>query len=399
MRLTFLLALFSIMAWSCNSKNLPMNTPETEDDFSASTFTEFLEKIEESDRQERQSMVDSFLDTLSATPIIEQSNCYFIYAGNSLSVQVAGDFNFWNPLGTDFDQVKGTNLWYRKEVFPMNARLDYKLVVGKDWILDPRNPVRIGGGFGPNSELAMPEYVQPWEIEVQDDVPKGSLTNERIASEFISKEYTVRVYTPPNYDPPQSYPTVYFQDGDEYLNLASSATIIDNLIARGSIEPVIGVFVVPNERNSEYAGDDRFKYRDFFCEELVPFIDQNYSTDTSRERRAVLGDSYGGNISAIIGFSRSDVFGNCGLHSGAFQEFSYDTNDIVTGSKRDIQVASIWGGYEGGLTTNMRSIRDHFVENDYNLVWKELPEGHSWGLWRATIDDMLVHFFPANQDN
>jgi enterochelin esterase family protein len=32
--------------------------------------------------------------------------------------------------------------------------------------------------------------------------------------------------------------------------------------------------------------------------------------------------------------------------------------------------------------------------NNYQLWWKELPEGHSWGLWRATLDDMLMFFFP-----
>ncbi|MEQ9229266.1 MAG: alpha/beta hydrolase-fold protein, partial [Cyclobacteriaceae bacterium] len=97
---------------------------------------------------------------------------------------------------------------------------------------------------------------------------------------------------------------------------------------------------------------------------------------------------------AIIAFTRPDVFGNCGLHSGAFQVDNYATNSIVTEEVKDIKVASIWGSYEGDLSVNMRKIRDHFVNNNYDLYWKELPEGHSWGLWRATLDDMLIHFFP-----
>lgn len=384
-----LLLALALTFTECNSKKDP--EPQIEQQIS---FSGFLEQLNSAEEESRQEMVDSFLDTLSSTPIIENMDCYFLYSGSASTVKVAGDFTFWNPSGRDFEKIDGTDLWYRKETFALNARLDYKLVIGSNWILDPRNPNRVSGGFGPNSELAMPEYVQPWEIVPNSSNPSGTISNESLTSTNTGKTYTIRVYTPPGYDETKEYPTVYFQDGDEYIQLASAPTVIDNLMANGDIEPVIAVFVVPTNRNIEYAGGDRFKYRDFFADELVPFIDTNYATSAIATDRAVLGDSYGGNISAIISFSRSDVFGNCGLHSGAFQESNFDTNNIVQEAVRDVKVASIWGTYEGGLTTNMQSIKDHFIENEYDLFWKELPEGHSWGLWRATIDDMLIHFFP-----
>lgn len=31
------------------------------------------------------------------------------------------------------------------------------------------------------------------------------------------------------------------------------------------------------------------------------------------------------------------------------------------------------------------------------LHYAELPEGHSWGQWRSLEDDMLVHFFGAEE--
>ncbi len=378
---------------SCVSKNPEVPSPDQE--IQANNFSELLVELEELQVGDRQAVVDAFLDTLSNAPILERSNCYFIYSGSATSVKVAGDFNFWNP-GGDFENLEGTDLWYQKHKFPLNARLDYKLVVnGQNWMLDPLNANRISGGFGPNSEVAMPNYEQPWEINENPDTPQGTLLTETLASTITGKTYTIRVYTPPNYNVNTSYPSVYFQDGDEYLNLATASTVMDNLLDSEAIESVIGVFVVPNNRNVEYAGDDRFKYRDFFADELVPFIESKYSVETSPDSRAVLGDSYGGNISAIIAFGRPDVFGNCGLHSGAFQPSDFETNDLVKESIRDIKVASIWGSYEGSLTTNMQSIKNHFETNEYDLIWKELPEGHSWGLWRATIDDMLIHFFPA----
>ena len=108
----------------------------------------------------------------------------------------------------------------------------------------------------------------------------------------------------------------------------------------------------------------------------------------------MLGDSYGGNISALISYNHSYIFGNCGLHSAAFQSNNYEAyNLIVNGIKKDIKFCSIWGTYES-LFTNMRNFRDSLLNKGYDIKWLELPEGHSWGLWRATIDEMLICFFP-----
>ncbi|MCB0681015.1 MAG: esterase family protein, partial [Saprospiraceae bacterium] len=170
---------------------------------------------------------------------------------------------------------------------------------------------------------------------------------------------------------------------------------LDNLIANGDISELIGVFVRPNDRNSEYAGAERVQYRQFFVEELVPYIDANYRTVDDPARRAVLGASFGGNISALISFNHPDLFGLCGLHSGAFWPNSYETNGVVLdGPAKEIRVASVWGSYEGSLSGNMTMVGDELLLQGYDLYSNEYPEGHSWGLWRATLDELLIFFFP-----
>lgn len=362
-------------------------------------FSELLTAVSDADSAAQFSIVDEFMDSLSLPVVEDDSVVYFIYQGEVNSVAVAGDFSGWSPSGRSFIKLRNTNVWYRKELFESNARLDYKLVLnGSNWILDPGNPNRIAGGFGPNSELAMPAYEQPSEILEREEVPKGKVETINVPSKFTGRTYKVQVYLPFDYSQDNSYPVAYFQDGGEYLTLGSANTVMDNLIYDGLMRSSIGVFVTPNDRGIEYAFDDRFKYRDFFIEELVPTIDSMYSTLVDPSKRAVIGDSYGGNISAIIAFTRPDVFGNCGIHSGAFQPNSFETNDLVMdGIKREIRVASIWGTYEGSsLPPNMRRIRDYLQSEEYPLYWKEMPEGHSWGLWRATIDDFLIFFFPTN---
>ncbi|MBZ0199013.1 MAG: T9SS type A sorting domain-containing protein [Ignavibacteriaceae bacterium] len=344
---------------------------------------------------DKNTVVDSFINFVSpfGFPYIENNEANFIYRGSVTSASVSGDFNSWGLTG--MNNLSGTNFFYNTRVFEANARIDYKFVTnGSNWILDPRNPNTCTGGFGPNSELAMPGYVQPWEINSYPSIPKGQIETRSIHSNNVNANYAVKVYLPPGYNSSRQYPSVYFHDGYEYIDLAKAANVLDNLIDSNLIEPVIGVFVKPNNRNEEYAGTKRNSYRLFFVNELVPYIDSIYSTKKDASQRLVLGDSYGGNISALISYNHPEVFGNCGLHSAAFQPNGYEAYGlIVNGPVKNIKWVSVWGTYEG-LFLNLRLFTDSMSAKGYNYKWVELPEGHSWGLWRANIDFIITHIFP-----
>jgi len=371
--------------------------------FSQSQFQQFINHVNSlGDPAAKQAAVDSFM-TYARTvgiPFIEDSTANFIYLGNPNSVSVPGDFNSWNMNVWPMTKLSQTNFWYRSENFELDARLDYKFVLnGSNWILDPENPHTCQGGFGPNSELSMPMYIQPWEINYNPNIQHGTVLTKTIFSTIVNANYQLNIYLPPGYDSLASttYSTVYFQDGSEYISLGRAVNVLDNLLDSSKIQPVIAVFVKPNNRDVEYAGSLRNQYRLFFVNELVPYIDENYKTKVDPKERLVLGDSYGGNISALISYNHPEVFGLCGLHSGALQPNGYEAyNLIVNGPVKDIKWCSIWGTYEGSLTQNMNSLKDFLISASYELDWLERPEGHSWGLWRATIDRMLIYFFPES---
>ena len=112
-----------------------------------------------------------------------------------------GDFNGWNPSPAPMTRLSQTNFFYYSRNFEMNARLDYKFVVnGSSWILDPENPNRVSGGFGPNSELAMPEYIQPWEIKYKPGINHGSVVYRTIFSNNTASNYQLQIYLPFGYD-------------------------------------------------------------------------------------------------------------------------------------------------------------------------------------------------------
>jgi enterochelin esterase-like enzyme len=367
-----------------------------------SQFQDFINHVNSlPDSASKAATIDSFM-TYARTvgiPFIEDSTANFIYLGNPNTVTLPGDFNDWNTTAWPMTKLSQTNFWYRSEIFEMDARLDYKFLLnGSDWILDPENPHTCEGGYGPNSELAMPLYIQPWEIEYNPDISHGTVVNKVIYSSNVGLNYQLKIYLPPGYDSlsSQTYPAVYFQDGTDYINFGKALNVIDNIIDSLKIQPVIAVFVKPNNRNEEYAGSLRNQYRLFFVDELVPYIDSLYKTRSDPKERLVIGDSFGGNISALISYSHPEVFGYCGLQSAAFWPNNYEAYYlIINGPVKDIKWSSVWGSYES-LYTNLRAFRDYLISASYDIDWLERPEGHSWGLWRATIDRILEYFFPYN---
>ncbi len=368
---------------------------------SQSQFQQFINHVSSlSSNSEKMAAVDSFMNVAAQTgfPFIEESSAHFIYRGGASTVHVAGDLNGWNGNSDQMNKLAGTNFFYLSQIFENNARLDYKYILnGSNWILDPLNPHTAPGGFGSNSELAMPGYVQPWEIQYQSAVQHGSVEILSVVSSLLNRTYQTRVYLPPGYDSlaARRYPAVYFQDGTDYISYGSSQTILDNLIDSNKIEPLIAVFVKPTDRNDEYAFNNRNNYAEFFANSLVPFIDTKYKTDAQPQRRMIIGDSFGGNISALISYNFPEVFANCGLHSAAFWPNNYEVYDlIINGAQKDISYFSVWGTYEG-LFNNMRNFRDIMISKGYDFEWAEFPEGHSWGLWRANTDNILEYFFPA----
>jgi len=262
-------------------------------------------------------------------------------------------------------------------------------------MLDPLNPNTVTGGYGPNSELAMPAYVQPWEIKEYTGVAGGSLESFSLNSPELDKNFSIQVYLPPEYDAQNfSYPVVYVHDGHEYISLGNMDNVIDNLLDSNKIDPVIGVFIRPVNREEEYGFDQRFDYAQFIATTLVPYIDDNYSTIRSKEYRLTMGASFGGNISGLIAYNFPEVFGNSGWHSPALWPNDGEVAAMYIAEARDVKIYFNVGTYEN-LGVDWEVFTAGLSGFEYTYNWDQYHEGHSWGLWRATIDNILEYFFPV----
>jgi len=367
-------------------------------------FQLFVDRINSAPYQERTAIVDSFLTEHSVMPFIEQDSiCLFVYRGNVTNVCVAGDANGWSIDGSPMTALSSTNLRYYSDVYEPDARLDYKFVLnGSNWILDPMNPRTSTGGYGPNSELAMPEYVQPTEIEYYPNIPHGTIQTFSFSSDILGNSRTIKVYTPPDYDsyPENYYPVLLFHDGLEYITLGSANNIIDYLLSEGRINPIIAVFVPPVNRDDEYAFNLTQQYESFIVDELMPHIDVTYRTLLDPEFRAMVGLSFGGLLTTQICYNRPESFGLAAPYSPSYWVKNKEVfNSVLGGLKKDIKWYIDWGTYEPDITINARLFKDGLEGREYEKEWNEWHEAHSWGSWRAHLDNALEFFFPGSVVN
>jgi len=345
----------------------------------------------------KQALTDAFVDSAQSggIPIIQGNQVIFIYRGNPGYVSLGGDHNNWQAtFKRPLKHIDSTNFHYKIENFESHARFEDAFLIDDIWVRDFEN-TKTGTRY---SELAMPDYVYPWETAYIDSVNRGEIVSTKLnyLADNIDKEYNVSVYLPYDYNPQShiKYPTVYFQDGSLYLRYARVKYIFDNLIHFKVIDPLIVVFVDPHNRAEEYLLSQKASYAEFFATHLVNYIDSLYTTDTRASKRLVLGPSYGGNISAYISYVYANVFANCGLHSAAWRP-TFDVYYLITeGEKKDISYYAVWGTYEYPIADDMRKFRNDVLNLGYNFAWGEFPEGHNFGFWKARIDDIVAHFFP-----
>ncbi len=355
---------------------------------------------------DREAAVSEFWNVLAAEnkiPFVKDDSVAFLFRGEADSVCWAGDFSGWQPFVEEFTgrRIGESQVWMCETIFPLDARLDYKIIVNDKWLLDPTNPFQQWSGFGPNSELRMPAWKFPEEAIFNPQSEPGRLSEVKlIHSQQLGYAINYRVYTPAGYDTLSNLASIYVTDGHEYANekLGSMETVLNNLIAQNRIQPIIAVFVDPrdpenrgnNRRASEYQMNPKFSA--FVAHELVTEIDKTFRTDPSSEQRGILGTSLGGINSAYFGVIRHDVFQLIAIQSPAFQ-FTPAIYQLYQETDRLPLKIFMSTGVIHDTQEPARQMKHIFDEKGYPLKYIEVNEGHSWGQWRALLDEMLVYFF------
>ncbi len=378
-----------------------------------SQYTSTLNKLTSLSATGDQAQLDQLWSSLIETnsvPFIQEDSVAFLYKGEASSVVWMGDFNGWGydkKFNNKGEKIPNTNVWILKASFPKDARLDYKIILnGADWIIDPSNPNQqwsgVGGG-SPNSELRMPDWKPDPITKVREGGDHGSLEKDILFnSRDLGYQITYNVYFPSGYNTAQKYPVIYVTDGYEYLHerMGNMQTVLDNLIDQKKIQPIIAVFIdhrepvnrSNNKRMQELAMNT--KYLDFFSNEFVPYIEHKYPVSNDPNKRAILGTSLGGLASAYFAFTKPGVFGMAGIQSPAFW-FKPEIYTVCDNAEKPPVKIYMTTGVFNDAEVGTRKMKEILEKNFCAFQYSETNQGHSWGNWRDTIDDILVYFFPT----
>lgn len=232
---------------------------------------------------------------------------------------------------------------------------------------------------------------------LKENISHGKIDSITYPSATVGNDRKLLVYTPPGYSKNKKYPVLYLLHGiggdeKEWFNGGKPHIILDNLYAEGKIEPMI--VVLPNGRAMK---DDRAtgnimapdKVQAFatfekdLLNDLIPFIEKNYSTLTDREHRAIAGLSMGGGQSLNFGLGNLDKFAWIGGFSSAPntktpQELLPD----IAAAKQKIKLLYMSCGASDGLLRFSTRLHEYAKQQSLPHIYFVEPGVHDFKVWK-----------------
>lgn len=356
--------------------------------------------------------VDRFVER-HGSPIIEQERATFLFRGEADDVWVRHRV-VGLPEPLPMRRVPGTDLWAATTVLPAGSRVEYQLEVRRgehyERFNDPLNPRQAQSPFGPSSVCAAFGYDVPGWAQFDPDSRPGELTEQVIRSKALRRDQDYRLYLPARYNRARRYPLLIVHDGPDYLNYASMKTVLDNLIHRLDVEPLVVAFIPPRDRLREYA--NHAPHARFVARELVPELEGALPLREGSAARALMGSSFGGVASfstsvrypglfgSLLLQSASLLFTDIGAEHGGGPAFDPVVRFVNAYRARPSQpvdrIHLSCGIYEPLITPN-RSMVSVFREAGMAVRYVEKRDGHNWENWRDRLQDGLSWLFPGRQ--
>ena len=241
-------------------------------------------------------------------------------------------------------------------------------------------------------------------------------------SSDLTRSMLVRVYLPPDYDQQKKYPTVYLMhpygsNASFWFAKLQTRKVMDRLIEEKKVQPML--IVSPDYDNSfavnsreAIPGVNAGRYADYIVQELIPYIDNRYSTLTSRDGRFIGGTSMGGFAALYLGLTYTELFSKVAAQSAAIwdgtndlyqdqRDWLYATPELKT--DRDpfqlitkVNLKSLVFRVDVGKSDPLRDVNEHFVrdlrEAGAQVEFSEGKGGHDLTYWSSQLPDLLTFF-------
>ena len=245
---------------------------------------------------------------------------------------------------------------------------------------------------------------------------------------ILGGERKYAVYLPPCYETSaRSYPVLYLlhgagDDQSGWIQFGEVLHIADKAIKEGTATPMIIIMPDANTGQRGYFNDitGKWRYEDFFFQELMPYVEGKYRIRSEKRYRAISGLSMGGGGTFMYALRHPDLFSSAAPLSAyvgplsledARERFSFagDTSEVS-----DQVLKEYYENHNAlSLINNLpddkkRAVRwyidcgdDDFLYEGNSLVHiamkkNNIPHefrirdgGHTWTYWRESLPKVL----------
>ena len=193
------------------------------------------------------------------------------------------------------------------------------------------------------------DYALGPDSQPHDGVPKGTVTKYQLppGKFYPGTPHNYSVYVPAQYNAAKPAPFMIYMDGSGALGNGQRVPVVfDNLIARGELPPLIGIFIDPGvlpalsdqaqnrfERIFEYDSVSG-RFADFLIGEVIPEVAKKYNLSSDPNDRGLSGQSTGA-VAALCGgvepagsvSPRAELHWNLCRHEGRGRAARPDSQD------------------------------------------------------------------------
>ena len=328
---------------------------------------------------------------------------FLVKSADGEAPRIVSDVTGWGENAADdtFDLAAGTMTrvgstdWYRLDArVASGSRIDYLTVQGRtDYRPDPHNPRRAAfHGDEGVSELVAPDYVPPPEPPEPAAAPAGATVEGVIDSRALGGRRRATVYTAPGYRRDGAYPVAVFHAGWGIPRGDGTARLLDRLIARRAIVPVVAAFV-----ESHRAGDTDLRagppMRAFLDREVPAWLAARFGVTKRADERAILAVSFGAKDALDAAVDPAGAYGRLGLLIPGRRLARADLDAAVAHRSRRLRAAILAGRYDRSNLATARAARQALADAGHAVAYFEVPEGHNPSTWRNHLREVLVALF------
>ena len=327
-----------------------------------------------------------------------------------------------SPIGRDnllenrMERLLDTNIWYASYEINNKLRFKYSFSVNdsldinceKRWdnlVYDKLNKNKLVFK-GENEEedevdsyVVMPNAEEEFWVKERKGISKGKLHEYYFNSKNLGKDRKIRIYTPAGYEEDNNtYGFLVLTDGNEYINILSAETVLDNLIADKRIPPIVTIFIDSTEtRIEELKCNDTFG--DIVVKEIIPWVRGNYNISNKACEAIIGGLSLGGLTATYLGLKHSEVFGNVLSQSGSYwyDQEGYKGQCWMANQYEVIEKLPLKFYLNVGVLENKdqmidtnTKLRDALLGKGYSVDFEEFKSGHDYLSWGETLANGLI---------